>query len=349
MKRRWPLATAAILALAGAAIAAEPGEEIRTQLHKLYEACRTLELDTGRFPTGPNDLEGLLPESFWRTIHGSLEFLPPESPQSILCRKTPIGDRTPCLRLDFGDGHWLNVSGNGAIFPSGLYWESEFVDLMPRVYMEPGQLRLDCRALPDRAAPRSDRCGGNQVNLAIRCNAISTTPWFFGPPNETTPPDFAEWVRPGVVEDAGVLFDVRGVIQLDGLVLPPGQGHRNITGYPRRVEGIQVGAAARRVHLLAGVVDRAEPHATVAVLHLHFASGEDQAITLEYGEDVAAADDPNGLPGRLFPKPGESPGLYSLHHVVRDCLHPQEEISSADFVSSQTPSQPYIMAITLEP
>jgi len=157
---------------------------VRTQawlMRHLYEASRVCQQQTGRFPSDFRELGGFLSERLRRQMPAAVQFHDPESADNRLRRLSPLGERTPCLRLKLdGDGErWLNISCSGSFFESSLYWESEFVHLLPRSFAHPKLLARDWRPIPERAANRS-LCGPDQVNLVPRCDAIPSEPWFTG-------------------------------------------------------------------------------------------------------------------------------------------------------------------------
>ena len=158
---------------------------VRTQawlMRHLYEASRVCQQQTGRFPSDFRELGGFLSERLRRQMPAAVQFHDPESADNRLRRLSPLGERTPCLRLKLdGDGErWLNISCSGSFFESSLYWESEFVHLLPRSFAHPKLLARDWRPIPERAANRSSLCGPDQVNLVPRCDAIPSEPWFTG-------------------------------------------------------------------------------------------------------------------------------------------------------------------------
>jgi hypothetical protein len=342
------LSLVVLLTSASAHTSPEPDVELRGRLRKLFEACQTRALVTGSFPQAYRALEGFVSASLRRQFPEGVQFLDPENEENRLRRRSPIGERTPCLRVAV-DGRWLNVACTGWIYESDLYWESNFVDLLPRPFSDPRLLRKDVRAMPERAAPRSPRCGFNQVDLARRCNVIPTGPWFYGPIMEEIGPEFGNWLESGICELDGVLFDVRGAIQVDGKIVPEGQGPRNFRSYPVEVKDIPVGAPARRLHLLLGTVGTAPANAVVAWLHLRFAGEAAEKIPLRYGGHFSSAEDPQPAAGRLHPGAGQKPGLYSLHRLMLPSPRPGEKIRALDFISGGTNSHPFLLAITLEP
>jgi hypothetical protein len=250
------------------------------------------------------------------------------------------------------------------LFESNLYWESEFVDLLPRPFANPKLLALDVRAIPERTASRSTECGPNQIDLAPYCNAIPTGPWFNGPdpdhPTDSPPEDslsgFPVWAGTGFQEYHGVKFDVRGAIQIEGKLSKENLGPRWIHSYPNAVKGIRIGAKFQRLHLLAGTVGVAEKHAVVGILQLNFEAGEPARLPIRYGDEVAAAEDDSLQSQRLFPtrslsgeKLGPTEVRYSLNYFQLEDPRPDKIVVSFDYISGMKSSHPYLLAMTIEP
>lgn len=350
LKNLFLICLAALVVVGRAGLCADPLlDEPKVQLHRLFEACRTRTLLTGSFPKNFRDLEGFLSASFQRRLPQDVEFGGPEWPEYRRSMSSPVGLRTPCLRLQVGKDRWLNVAMTGWVYESGQFWQSEFVDLMPLPFMHPTLLKKDHRAIPERVIARPPECGPRQLDLAKRCNALPTGPWILAPTIETEPPGFASWFASGFYEYQDVLFDVRGVIQVDGLVTTEGTGVRNFPAYPKAVTDIPVNQQVTTLHLLAGTVDRAPAQSAIATLRLRFKSGETEDLPLRYGVDLTAADDPLPIPGRLYPRGESPPGYYSLHYVQFVSPRAGEEVTSFDFISGNTPSQPFLLAVTITP
>jgi hypothetical protein len=355
----------AVCVVMEAAQAAVPPNLTRAELlFRVYEACKVCAQQTGSFPRDFRDVSGYLSETLRGQVPAGIEFHDPDSQNNRLLRKSPFKERTPCLRLKRDNDRWLNISNSGEVFESGLYWESEFVDRLPLPYARPKLLELDTRAMPERAPARSPECGSNQVNLALYCNAISTTPWFSGPdpdhPFNAQAQDsidgFPIWTRNGVQEHHGLKFDVRAALQIEGQLSQENLGPRWIHSYPNAIKGIRIGARARRLHLLAGTIGVVETNAVVGIVQLKFGDGKSVELPLRYGEHLASAQDDSFQSERLFParslsgeKLTPTDVRYSLHYFQLENPKPGEVILSFDFISGMRTSHPYILAMTLEP
>jgi len=77
----------------------------------------------------------------------------------------------------------------------------------------------------------------------------------------------------GEAEYGGMLFAVRGMIQLGG-------------AYPRQRRGISIGARARALHILHGTAGLTDDGTEIARLVIHYQGGEDQQVAINYGDHV---------------------------------------------------------------
>jgi hypothetical protein len=350
-----------VLQAAQAAVPANPTEA--ELLFRVYEACKVCEQQTGSFPHDFRDVTVYLSETLRQRVPAGIEFDDPKSPDNQILRKSPFGERTPCLRLKRENDRWLNISHSGAIFESGLYWEREFVDRLPLPYANPKLLKLNHRSMPERAAIRSSECSSDQVDLAPYCNAIPTDPWFDGP-NPDNPINlkaqdsidgFPIWARKGVQEHQGLKFDVRAALQIEGQLSQENLGPRSYHCHPNAIKDIPLGANARRFHFLAGTIGIAQKNDVVGIVKLNFGEGKPVELQLQYGDQLAAAQDDSFQSQRLFPvaslsgeKLKPSDVRYSLHYFHFENPRPGDKILSFDFISGMKPSHPYIVAITLE-
>ena len=155
----------------------------------------------------------------------------------------------------------------------------------------------------------------------------------------------------------GVPFEIQGVLQLQGQVFKE-RGYR----LPESAEGIRVGGAARKIHLLHANSGSMDPAGTtVAKLVLHYTDGEQaelpirqQVHLLDWWEwsraAVKTADDPNTMVawrGRNAAAEAQGATLRLFDTMF---LNPQPEkrIQTVDYVSAMTNGAPFLVAITLE-
>ena len=155
----------------------------------------------------------------------------------------------------------------------------------------------------------------------------------------------------------GVSFDLRGIIQLESGPIPgnnpdkPDKPISEIYGntFPERVDGIEIGQKANKVHFLTSCVFAlAQPGEVVAELLIHYDDGASARIELKHGEHVmdwlhhGDQIDPEKVGWR-----GRPNRKKHLSEIIWDNPHPEKLISHIDFVSALTASGPFLVAITL--
>ena len=187
----------------------------------------------------------------------------------------------------------------------------------------------------------------------------------------------------GLHKFAGVEFDVRGVIQLDGQTLREEGGK-----YPERVDGIPVNRKIYRMHVLHAAGWQAPKNAVIGAYVLHYADGSQKEFEIVYGKHVLDWWRYDDLPldpentqtawtgfndmarnmvdsgpearivdgaNRLLQSFGlsklsaqEVSGPLRLFKTAWDNPQPDIEVESIDYVSKMTDSAPFLIAITVE-
>jgi RNA polymerase sigma factor (sigma-70 family) len=154
-----------------------------------------------------------------------------------------------------------------------------------------------------------------------------------------------------------VPFNVGGVVQLQG-----GEWERRGYQFPQRVQGIQVGTSARRIHLLHANSAFADvPGTTVASLVVHYANSEQAQFDLRQGIELL---DWWGWPAAPIKKPtgadtvvawtGDNPAARQqgarirLFDTVWENPSPEKQIDTIDYVSAMARSAPFIVGLTVE-
>ena len=162
-------------------------------------------------------------------------------------------------------------------------------------------------------------------------------------------------VPQGVQEFGGVLFDVRGLIQLAA-----GNISLRRTGavYHEQVEGITVERAAHRLHFLHSCGWSCDEGKIVAHYVLHYADGQVESIPLVYGRDVVdwweKPDTHLGSNTEVVWK-GYNAFCRNLGVPVQllkfswENPRPSVVIDSIDMVSTLETAGLFLVAITLEP
>ncbi len=155
----------------------------------------------------------------------------------------------------------------------------------------------------------------------------------------------------GVQTILGESFDIRGVVQLSGIAQP-----FLTLNYPASVRGIPVATNARRLHFLHSTGWRVTPGRPIAHYLIRYRDGSSRVLPVVYGYHVRD----------WYPQSGESPaestGLreYAVQDIAQpggerrlyvtswENPQPDLEIAALDFVSEQTESAPFLLAITVE-
>jgi len=188
------------------------------------------------------------------------------------------------------------------------------------------------------------------VNLSQQLNGPLHTSWL---PHEDPGNNLAS-LPTGRQEFGGVVFDVQGLIQLQGQCWVK-------RGYvlPEHVDGIPVHSAAQHVHILHANSGFGDPlGTTVASLVLHYADGAESHLEIRHRENVldfwawrpATPTDTNTVVAWT----GESPATARRGFGVRLCRttfanpQPQKKIETIDYVSAMAGSAPFLVALTVE-
>jgi hypothetical protein len=219
---------------------------------------------------------------------------------------------------------------------------------------------LGCRpsAGPDSEIPPAPVPGAGSktktphvpVNLAKHFNGELTRCWV---PDSEAENHLAN-LAPGRQELGGVEFEIRGVVQLQGQIWQK-RGHR----LPNRADGIRVGRACTRLHLLhanSGFAD--PPGTTVAMLVLHYADGTQEQMDIRQGEQVldwwAGNNTPPSDMNTVIAWTGENPAAARQGKNVRllrttfDNPKPASPIATVDYVSALAAGAPFLVALTVE-
>jgi len=184
----------------------------------------------------------------------------------------------------------------------------------------------------------------NQIDLTDYYNAALVQTWHPGLPTNSL-----DALPTGLLQLAGGVFDVRGIVQLSGRQL------RNAGGrFPEQITGIGIGQLCRRLLILHAAGWRSGDGVRIGSYCVHYADGAEERIPIIYGEDVrdwSTRSDPvpklkrsslawtgvnsAGLPVRLFRTVWTNP-------------RPETEITSIDYLSTMADSAPFLIAITTE-
>jgi len=164
-------------------------------------------------------------------------------------------------------------------------------------------------------------------------------------------------LKPGVQPLAGVPFDVRGLIHLQGANSQMSVLQRS---YERACKGIKVGAKANKLHFLHGLGwVRNDPAGTVVgTFVIHYADGQTGEIPVRLVEDGFdwrlsnwRRNSPSGTDSKLAWRGASGIGQeveLGVYLKTWSNPRPDVEISTLDFISAMNDANPFLLALTLE-
>lgn len=188
------------------------------------------------------------------------------------------------------------------------------------------------------------------VDLSRHTNGVLHSSWL---PNEDPGNNLAT-VPTGRQEFGGVMFDVQGLIQLQGQCWVK---RRYVL--PERVGGIPVHQTCQRVHILHANSGFGDPiGTTVASLVLHYADGAQAELEIQHRVNVLDFwDYKSQLPAdtnTVIAWSGESPATTRRGLGIRLCRttfenpHPRKRVETIDYVSAMAGSAPFLVALTVD-
>lgn len=202
----------------------------------------------------------------------------------------------------------------------------------------------------DRIQPRPPKASPQQIDLTRHYNALLTENWF---DSYTTLENSLASLPTGLQEFAGVLFDVRGIMQLRGKSLA------TAPEFPSRISGILIARSCQKLHFLmaagrAFVGDRGQ---TVGQYVMHYANGGGMSVPLRVGEEIGDWwDTPGTTCGAdraeiVWTGSNEAAGkkvsTVRLYKWTWNNPYPDEELRSLD-LSATAEFAPFLIAITAE-
>jgi hypothetical protein len=170
--------------------------------------------------------------------------------------------------------------------------------------------------------------------------------------------DFRELPK-GFVRMAGVDFDLRGVVQLRARS-PMNRIFDEIwKAWPEKIHGVKVGHEVDRLHVLHATAYPGGDGAAIAAFVLHYVDGQERMIDVVYGRDVrnwwqAPGTREATANGRVV-WTGTNPTAADANRELRLYLtsyenpRPDVDVTSVDYVSRETGSGPFLIALTTQP
>ena len=148
----------------------------------------------------------------------------------------------------------------------------------------------------------------------------------------------------------GILFDVRGVIQLR-------RQDPDWYKFPEHVQ-IPVGRGFRQLHVLQGSIHGELDGAVIGSYRLHYADGQTMDLEMRYGRDLRDWRDsgpPKSLGERaavawIGPRWAGASGNEHVRLFRTTYTNPRPEVDVVhiDFVSRMTQAAPFLVALTVE-
>lgn len=233
---------------------------------------------------------------------------------------------------------------SGEAARNAITWGSAVTEIQMPDFKKPGPLLRDLKAGPE------------QVDLSDFYNARLDQSWGLLDPDLVQ--DSLVQVRPGLSVYDGILFDVRGVLQL--------RGERFLTqpsSFQSRVEGIPVGRPVRRIHLLGAAMDAQGSvvrGTEVAWVRLNFFDGGALDLPLALGvhleDHMVPVVNPRQTEKSRVAWRGLNPGSESqnpprfevLYHITLENPWTDRAVVSLDLISAQGTAIPFVVGITLE-
>lgn len=203
------------------------------------------------------------------------------------------------------------------------------------------QKRQFARLIPPRLAQAPAEC----VDLTEYYNAALQQTWHPGMPRNSL-----DMLPPGLLELAGAVFDVRGIVQLSGTDL------RNAGGrYPQQINGLGIGKKCRQLHFLQAAGWHSPDGVQIGSYRVHYADQQEVVIPIVYGEDVRDWNGSNDMSTEITHGQVVWSGINNAGLHVRLFMTtwvnpmPEQEIRSIDYISSMAQAAPFLVALTVEP
>jgi len=280
-----------------------------------------------------------------------------------LQRNSLAGGNMPivrCLHEVGEESRWLNLAADGSVYESGLYWESEFVDILPGPRLAPELVKWGHLPMRQLVRPRPQGATAAMLDLRSYYNARFDDPWINADKGEELI-SFILDLREGLYRSDQTVFEPAGIIQLNGRIVTSGDslGYERLM-YPTHTPSIRLGRAFKLMHVLGGVLF--ESPADTVVARLRFFQEDRQPAALwewRYGVDVNSLGYNRGDEDDLgenahvawvgqFERKQKSGSQARMFHLQFVHPHPDQPVSHFEFHAGDGVSSPFIAAITLE-
>ena len=200
---------------------------------------------------------------------------------------------------------------------------------------------------------RDPKADANLVDLSGKYNAVLAEQWH---PDANALPAGGNHLAAlpvGIQKLDGTDFDVRGVIQLTG-----SQAEFAGASFPESQPGIKIGHKCKQLTMLQATGWQTEDGTTIGTYVLHYTGGTQATLNIVYGLDArdwwyASSGEPKEAKSATIAWSGSNPATEasgaSLRLFKRTYENPKPDltIETIDFVSAQSESAPFLIAVTL--
>jgi len=281
-------------------------------------------------------------------------------------RRTAVGDWVPMVRCQ---AHMrpdrplhLNLGFGGAVYESGLYWETHFRHLCPLPYLGHSEIFFSEAHPPcytDDIPKRARRAAEGALDLSGAYNALLSDPWN----SDESSDRLNDWVTKLGSEwlfgHEGIPFDVRGVVQVEGdsvRLLRDQDPSNQLAFYPRRARPIEVNKPVSRLHALAGVIYTGEEGSEVGQIKVIRGDREVDSLPLLEGRHVRhqpTGKEPPESGSRLVYHRDSAQGTtrdapHAVYHVTWPMKSAGTVVDRLEFSALEGAASPFLMALTVE-
>jgi WD40 repeat protein len=212
---------------------------------------------------------------------------------------------------------------------------------------------LNAPARPVNPVPaRSAEAKANLIDLGPFYNASLTEAWL--PGDSVGKSNDLSQLPAGVQKFNGVVFDVRGLVQLSGSTL------ENLGAkYPKQITDIPIHRRATNLHFLHGAAWGALYGTVIGKYVVHYENGEMREAKIVFGRNVRewwfAPTQPQIITEGAVAWQGDNPASRQMGMALRIYQYrwrnplPDELIAKIDFISTMEKPGPFLMAITADP
>jgi WD40 repeat protein len=280
----------------------------------------------------------------------------PEEAQFTRLTFSPDGTTLAVLQRDGIVQLWDLREVRGQLAALGLDWEAPgYVPAIVQRQSKPIRIEIaestasvERRAfLAQKIPARSDKADARLIDLSAFYNAALTETW-----HEDTPGNDLSELKPGLVELAGVLFDVRGLIQAwdsSPAGLP----------YTEAAKGIPVNRICLRLHFLHSAIFAGDtpPGTLIGTYTVHYADRRpEMEIPILMGKDVLdwRSQPKENLADVTVAWTGQNDQSRKTGQTIRlfqttwNNPSPSVPVTQVDFSGRNVRAKPFLVAITAE-